>query len=75
MSALLDPATCGLCDVGAAEYRCDECGRNYCDDCAPHREDDAPVDVCLDCCLPFARPRAEQKTVDESPSIGDTAPQ
>jgi hypothetical protein len=40
-------AECGEND--ADKYLCDECGKVFCTDCAPHRTDDAPWDVCMPC--------------------------
>lgn len=28
---------------------CDVCKLSYCDDCSPHRTDDAPIDLCEEC--------------------------
>lgn len=39
---------CDFCNDWA-DYQCDICGANFCAACEPHREDDAPVDVCEDC--------------------------
>jgi|GEM_PF-4809513 len=44
--------TCNFCDTSIAEsdlHVCDECGKVFCEECAPYREDDAPIDVCEDC--------------------------
>lgn len=29
--------------------RCEECQNLFCDECAPYRDDDAPITVCLQC--------------------------
>lgn len=44
--------TCSYCGNSIAEadlYVCDECKTVFCEDCAPYRDDDAPVDVCENC--------------------------
>lgn len=46
--------TCNYCGNSIADadlYRCDECEKVFCEDCAPNREDDAPIDVCEQCML------------------------
>lgn len=40
---------CESCGDMEAEYRCDECGKCFCVDCAPYREDDDPFDLCEEC--------------------------
>ena len=35
---------------------CENCGVSFCDECGPYREDDAPIDLCLECCEPYERP-------------------
>ena len=45
--------TCGICGEDCCDVLvCDICGVWFCDACAPYREDEAPLDVCENCCLP-----------------------
>lgn len=46
--------TCNYCGNSIADadlYVCDECEKVFCEDCAPYRGDDAPIDVCGNCCI------------------------
>ncbi len=40
---------CG-CGEGHEPHKCDRCGSEFCDDCGPFRDDDAPIDLCDKCC-------------------------
>ena len=63
MGTLVHPLPCRFCGE-PAEYLCDECVAAFCSDCAPNRDDDAPVDVCTECieedCEPLATDKFQQ---------------
>lgn len=44
---------CFYCHDEMADLElCEECHHLFCDECAPCRDDDAPITLCLDCCEP-----------------------
>lgn len=53
---LVEAIKCDFCNDEPAEKQCDYCGANFCIDCEPNRDDDAPVDCCENCIEP---PRKE----------------
>lgn len=40
---------CDLCGDDEATHVCDLCNRNFCPECSPNRDDDAPFDWCIEC--------------------------
>lgn len=47
-----DDERCRGCGSGeGSDYStCDLCGAEICVDCEPYRDDDAPIDLCEECC-------------------------
>lgn len=58
-------AVCGL-DEGLDKQTCDRCGRLFCDDCGPYREDDAPFDLCEEC---WEKPYQHKPQIDATPTL------
>lgn len=51
---------CRGCGDGHSDVQvCEACGADFCDDCGPHREDDAPISLCSECCEPVAAEPAD----------------
>lgn len=44
------PVCLGCGSEGSDTETCDQCGKQFCNDCGPYRDDDAPIDLCETCC-------------------------
>jgi hypothetical protein len=52
---------CFFCnDYESDVTACDECGRLFCSECEPYRDDNAPINLCEFCIVDAAQARKEQ---------------
>lgn len=59
---------CYSCDCDESESDllwCDYCDQVFCSECAPYRDDDAPVNVCATCCGPEMSDEAPNERIKE----------
>jgi hypothetical protein len=49
LAALSISVCLGCGNEGTDRFTCDRCGNEFCNDCGPVRDDDAPIDLCENC--------------------------